>query len=142
MIVVISAIIGIVIGLIIASILYQLINKSKSNNKPTEDVKNLDAIYDLTREIKHLDDELEANNWCTRGDISEVPSEGKEALLLVNGMLDAVFGIFDSMPVVVAAFDKDVKFIFTNKFYKEQGFQLRVCTMYNSQKPPQIQGNL
>ncbi|MCL1883084.1 MAG: methyl-accepting chemotaxis protein [Defluviitaleaceae bacterium] len=120
----ISVIIGVIVGAIATSILYWFMNKSKSSNKQMETVQQADTTSELTRELKRLDEELEANNWYARGDLSRISSEGKEALQLVNGMLDAVFGIIDSMPVVIAAFDKDSKFIFTNKLCVEQGFQL------------------
>ena len=119
-----STIIGIFIGGIIATVtVYSLMSKKKSHS-PIGTEEKEDGLAILTREIKRLDDELEGLNWYARGEFKKITSEGYEALTLVNGMLDALFGILDSLPVVVAAFDKDARFVFLNQLAREQGFEI------------------
>lgn len=122
----ISAVVGIIVAIIAINILYIVINKTVAHNEMIvkdqilEDAEN--DIIALINEIKRIDNEIKENNWSSRGDVSKVSGAGQNAITIVNGIIDTVFGIIDSMPVVVTAFDKQARFIFVNKQAQSQGF--------------------
>ena len=84
--------------------------------------------YDmLISEIDRVEKEIFTKNWYVRADTSKVSGASKVALTNVNHMLDNVFGIMDNIPTVVAAFDKEARFMYMNKLCIEQGFGLDVA---------------
>ena len=86
---------------------------------------------DLMAEINHIEKEISLNNWYARADVTKFEGAGHAALVSVNRIIDTIFGFIDTMPVVVAAYDEQARFIFTNKLCREQGFTLGK-TVYES----------
>jgi len=108
----------------------RLAQQEQSNNAHIETSNNNITLF--VDKIKKLDSELEALNWSARCDVGNVSGIWKEAITLVNGIVDTVFGIMDSMPVVVAAYDEQARFIFANQKCLDQGFQLGKTVYENS----------
>ena len=126
----------VIIGVVATIALCLVISKTTQTHTSAATTRELESaqnsITALIDEFKRVDSAMENNNWQARGNANNVPSAGKEAVSVVNGIVDTVFGILDSMPVVVAAFDAQARFIFTNKKCRDQGFQLGKTAYENS----------
>ena len=93
---------------------------------------------DLAAEISYIEKEIALNNWDARADTAKFEGASRNALISVNRIINTVFGFIDTMPVVVAAFDEQARFIFANKLCREQGFTLGK-TVYESLPRPESQ---
>jgi len=121
-----SAVVSIAMGVVSIAVIYAVVNKAllhnvavmKSHNLE-ESQNNITIVFDI---LKKLDAELEANNWSARCDVSNMSGVGREALAIVNDIVDTLFGIINNMGVVVIAFDEQARLIFVNKLAQAQGF--------------------
>jgi len=96
-----------------------------------------EAYETLMSEINGMETAILSNNWNARGDATKLTGASQSTLENVNRVVDSVFGIIDDLPIVIAAFDEQARFIFVNRNARDQGFSTGV-TPYELAPSPEM----
>jgi len=119
---IVAVAIGVVATIVLCSVAGKTTQTDTSVANELEDTQK--SMIALVDEIHRVDNGLGNNNWNARGDINKLTGAGKEAMAVVNDIIDTLFSIIENMGVVVIAFDEQARLIFVNKLAQAQGFTI------------------